>query len=83
MCLAVPGRIISISEDPALFKVGRVSFGGVIKQISLAYVPEAKVDDYVIVHAGFALTILDPEEAKKTLNYIKQIETISQGNIQN
>jgi hydrogenase expression/formation protein HypC len=76
MCLAVPGKIISIhdQEDP-LLRTGRVSFGGVIKEVSLAYVPEAKVDDYAIVHVGFALSILDPQEAERTLNYLQQIQT--------
>ncbi len=76
MCLAVPGKIISInnSEDP-LMRTGKVSFGGVIKEVSLAYVPGAKIDDYAIVHVGFALSILDPEEAEDTLNYLHQIQT--------
>ncbi len=75
MCLAVPGKIVSISEDEPLLKIARVSFGGLIKQVSLAYVPEAKVDDYVIVHVGFALSIVDSEEAEKTFHYLEQIET--------
>lgn len=75
MCLAVPGKIISIhnQEDP-LLRTGKVSFGGVIKEVSLAYVPEAKVDDYAIVHVGFALSILDPQEAERTLNDLDQIQ---------
>lgn len=75
MCLAVPGKIISIhdQEDP-LMRTGRVSFGGVIKEVSLAYVPEAKVDDYAIVHVGFALSILDPQEAERTLSDLHQIQ---------
>lgn len=74
MCLAVPGRIISINrhEDP-LLQTGKVSFGGVIKQVSLAYVPEAKVDDYVIVHAGFAISLLNIQEAENTLTYLQQM----------
>jgi hydrogenase expression/formation protein HypC len=74
MCLAVPGRIVSITEEDLLLRTGRVSFGGVIKEVSLAYVPEAKVDDYVIVHVGFALSILDREEAEKTLSYVQQMQ---------
>ncbi|ESA37678.1 hydrogenase assembly chaperone [Leptolyngbya sp. Heron Island J] len=72
MCLAVPGKIISI-EGENLTRMGRVSFGGVIKEVSLAYVPEAQVDDYVIVHVGFAISKLDLQEAEQTLNYLKQI----------
>lgn len=75
MCLAVPGKIISIHEpaDP-LLRTGRVSFAGVIKEVSLAYVPQAKIDDYVVVHVGFALTILDSQAAEQTLNDLQQIQ---------
>jgi hydrogenase expression/formation protein HypC len=76
MCLAVPGKIISIKEtEESLMRTGKVSFGGVVKEVSLAYVPEAKVGDYVIVHVGFALSILDPQEAEQTLSYLQQIQT--------
>ncbi len=74
MCLAVPGEIVSITGKDLLLRTGKVSFGGVIKEVSLAYVPEAKVGDYVIVHVGFALSILDREEAEGTLNYIQQMQ---------
>ncbi len=74
MCLAVPGKIVSISDRDPLLRMGRISFGGIIKQVSLAYVPEAVVGDYVIVHVGFALSILDRDEAKQTLNYVRQLE---------
>ncbi len=73
MCLAIPGKIISINDnqnDP-LLRSGRVSFGGIVKEVSLAYLPEAKVGQYVIVHVGLALTILDEAEAEATLNYIQ------------
>ena len=66
MCLAVPGKIVSISGDD-LSKTGKVSFGGVVKEVSLAYLPEAKVGDYTIVHVGFALSIVDEEAAEQTL----------------
>ncbi|MBZ8181094.1 HypC/HybG/HupF family hydrogenase formation chaperone [Oscillatoria salina] len=76
MCLAVPGKIVTILENPQdnseLLRKGKVSFGGVLKEVSLAYVPEAKVGDYVIVHVGFALSILDPEEAQRTLRDFAQ-----------
>ncbi|GAB4383369.1 MAG: hypothetical protein Kow00121_45110 [Elainellaceae cyanobacterium] len=75
MCLAIPGKIISIYEhDDPLMQTGRVSFGGVIKEVSLAYVPDAKVNDYVIVHVGFALSILDSQAAEQTLNDLHQIQ---------
>jgi len=79
MCLAVPGRIISLSNatDP-LARTGRVDFSGVSREISLAYVPEAKVDDYVIVHAGFALSVLDEEEARASLQAFRELDAASE-----
>ncbi len=78
MCLAVPGQIISINEnDEPLLRSGRVSFGGVVKTVNLAYVPEAQVGDYAIVHVGFALSIIDQGEAEETLDYFKQIQEVS------
>ena len=74
MCLAVPGKIISISGEKLLLKKGKVSFNGVIKEVSLAYVPQANVGDYVIVHVGFALTILDEEAAEKSLAEFHDLE---------
>lgn len=77
MCLAIPGQIISISDDAEpLMRSGRVSFGGVVKTVNLAYVPEAKVGDYAIVHVGFALSIIDEAEAEETLDYFKQIQEV-------
>ena len=70
MCLAVPGKIISISGN-GLNRAGKVSFAGVMKEVSLAYVPEAQIDDYVIVHVGFALSKVDAEEAKRVFEYLE------------
>lgn len=74
MCLAIPGKIVSTTEtgDP-LLRTGKVDFGGVYKEVSLAYVPEAELEDYVIVHVGFALSVLDPEEAKATLEILQKM----------
>jgi hydrogenase expression/formation protein HypC len=72
MCLAVPGKIISISSDTGM-RMAKVSFSGVIKDISIEWVPEAKTGDYVIVHAGSALTILDKKEAEDTIDLFRQI----------
>ena len=66
MCLAIPGRIEEISVDGGL-RVGRVNFGGVVKRVCLDYVPEAQVGDYTIVHVGFAISRIDEETARKTL----------------
>jgi len=72
MCLAVPGKILSITGEDVL-RSGTVSFGGIQKQVSLAYVPEAKTGDYVIVHVGFAISIVDENEAQQTFEYLKQM----------
>ncbi len=65
MCLAVPGQVLNIADDP--LRTATVSFGGVTKSVSLALVPEAGVGDYVIVHVGFAISKLDEEAARRTL----------------
>ena len=78
MCLAVPGKVVSIVGDEPLMKKGRISFGGVIKEVNLAYVPNVEVGDYVIVHVGFALSILDEEAAQKSLAEFKEMERILQ-----
>lgn len=66
MCLAVPGEIVELDEgDPTELRGGRVSFGGVIRQVCLAYVPEARVGDFVIVHAGFAIARISEQEARE------------------
>ncbi len=77
MCLAVPGQIVAVAGDEPLTRTGRVAFGGVLKEVSLAYVPEAQVGDYVLVHVGVALQTVDPAEAEKTLEYFRQIEELS------
>lgn len=74
MCLAIPGKIVNIAEgNNSLERSGKVSFGGILKEINLAYVPEAKINNYVIVHAGFALSIVDEEEAQQTLEDLTSI----------
>jgi hydrogenase expression/formation protein HypC len=73
MCLAIPGKILEIQGNDPITMVGKVDFGGVIKEVSLAYVPEAKIGDYVNVHVGFALTVIDEEEAKEVIGYLNEI----------
>ena len=73
MCLAVPGRVLDIEGEDPLLRGGRVSFGGIVKQVSLACVPEAKVGDYVLVHVGLAISIIDPEEAEETFRYLREM----------
>jgi hydrogenase expression/formation protein HypC len=72
MCLAIPGRVLDISGED-VNRAGRVDFAGVVRQVSLAAVPEARVGDYVIVHAGFALHILDEDEARATLEALSEL----------
>lgn len=73
MCLAVPGQLLEIKDaaDP-LARTGRVSFGGVVKEINLAYVPEARVGDYVTVHVGFALSVVSEEDARLVFDFLQQ-----------
>jgi hydrogenase expression/formation protein HypC len=73
MCLAVPGKLVEITGDDPYFRSGRVSFGGIVKQVSLACVPEAKVDDYLLVHVGMALGVVDEKEAAETFAYLREM----------
>ncbi|WP_017293505.1 HypC/HybG/HupF family hydrogenase formation chaperone [Geminocystis herdmanii] len=73
MCLAIPGKIVSIEGENPLEKKGKVSFGGVLKEVSLAYTPDARIGNYVVVHVGFALNVIDEEEAQKTLTILNQV----------
>jgi len=78
MCLAIPGKIESISGDDPLVRMGKINFGGILKEACLAYVPEARVGDYVIVHVGFALNRVDEDEAQKVFEYLKQMEGLAE-----
>jgi hydrogenase expression/formation protein HypC len=74
MCLSIPGKLIEItSQLDDTFRMGKVSFDGVLKEVSLTLVPEARVDDYVMVHVGAAISVVDEEEAKKTFSLLKQL----------
>ncbi|MHC4405067.1 MAG: HypC/HybG/HupF family hydrogenase formation chaperone [Planctomycetota bacterium] len=72
MCLAIPGKIVEQYQQDDL-TMGKVEFGGILKQVCLAYTPEAGIGDYVIVHAGFALSRLDEAEAAEVLSYLDEI----------
>jgi hydrogenase expression/formation protein HypC len=79
MCLAVPGRILSTSgEDFA--RMARVSFGGIIKEVSLAYVPEAQLGSYVLVHVGFAISVMDEAEALSTWDILQKMGELEELN---
>jgi hydrogenase expression/formation protein HypC len=77
MCLAIPGKVTSISGDDPLMRSGKVDFGGILKEVSLAYVPEVQVGDYVIVHVGFALSRVDEAEAQQVFEYLREMEELS------
>ena len=70
MCLAVPGRILDIDGDDPLLRSGQVDFAGIRKRVNLSYVPEARVGDYVLVHVGFAISVVDEAEARRVLEYL-------------
>lgn len=77
MCLSIPGKLIEItSQLDEVFRVGKVSFDGIIKEVSLTLVPEANVGDYVLVHVGAAISTIDEEEAIKTFDLLKQLDEL-------
>jgi hydrogenase expression/formation protein HypC len=77
MCLAIPGKILSIAGED-LARTARVSFAGIIREASLAYTPEARVGDYAIVHVGLALSLMDEDEALRTLDYLKEMGELAE-----
>jgi hydrogenase expression/formation protein HypC len=81
MCLAVPGKIVEIMEgDEPAFRRGKVDFAGVRKEVSLAFTPEAALGDYVLVHVGFALNVVDEEEAHKIFESLDQMQALEELN---
>ena len=72
MCLAIPGRVVEVFEDRGL-RMARAEFGGTVRKICLAHVPEAGVGDYVLVHVGFALSLVDPEDARETYRLLEAL----------
>ncbi|VVE58879.1 HypC/HybG/HupF family hydrogenase formation chaperone [Pandoraea sputorum] len=74
MCLAIPGELLSVDDDDPLTRQGRVAFGGVVMPVNLAYVPKARPGDYVLVHAGFAIAVIDERQAEQTLAYLTDQE---------
>jgi len=78
MCLGVPGKVISIEENQLGMNMGRVSFAGIVKEVCLAYTPEAEVGDYVVVHVGFAISKIDESEAAKVFEYLKEMDELGE-----
>lgn len=77
MCLGIPGKVIEIYETNGL-KMGKVDFGGVIKEACLAYVPEIQIGEYTIIHVGFAISQIDEEEAHETLALLREIDALGE-----
>ncbi len=73
MCLGVPGQIIEIVDEDPVTRRGRVDFGGIVREVNLAFTPDAKVGDYVVVHVGFAISQIDPEEAQRVFAYLEEM----------
>lgn len=73
MCLAVPGRIVSLSGEDPLTRLGRVDFGGIVKEINLAFAPQARVGDHVLAHVGFAIAVIDEDEAARVFDQLRQL----------
>lgn len=82
MCLGVPGKLLSIEENPLGMTMGKVSFGGITKNVCLAYVPDVEVGDYVIVHVGFAISVVDEEEAQRTLDFLREMDDLGELDIE-
>jgi len=78
MCLAVPGKILDIDGDDPLLRSGRVDFAGIQKRVNLSYVPDAKVGEYVLVHVGFAISVVDEAEAAQVLEYLRQMGDLAE-----
>lgn len=74
MCLGIPGRVISVQTDALGMTMGKVSFGGVTKEVCLSWVPEARVGDYVVVHVGFAISRIDETEAREVFRLLEELE---------
>jgi hydrogenase expression/formation protein HypC len=79
MCLAVPGRVVEIMDgEDIAFRRGKVDFGGIRKEVNLAYTPEAEVGKYVLVHVGFAISVIDEEEAQRVFKYLEELGAVKE-----
>lgn len=78
MCLAIPGKIVTIDDDDELLRNGRVDFGGIVKTVSLLCVPNAQVGQYVLVHVGMAISIVDEDEAQRVFSYLDEMQELDE-----
>ena len=72
MCLAIPGKLTEIYQKDSL-RMAKIDFGGIVKEVCLAYTPEAEIGDYALIHVGFAISLMDEEEAQETLKLIRDV----------
>ncbi len=78
MCLGIPGKVLEISAESDAMPMAKVEFGGITKEVCLAYLSDVEVGDYVLVHVGFAISKIDEQEAQEIFSYIEQIDEFSQ-----
>jgi hydrogenase expression/formation protein HypC len=78
MCLAIPGKLLEITDDGSGIRMGRANFGGIVKQVCLEYTPEVTTGDYVLVHVGFALSKVDEEEAERTYKLLEEMDQLGE-----
>jgi hydrogenase expression/formation protein HypC len=78
MCLGVPGKVLAIEQDATGMRLGKVSFGGITKRVCLDYVPEVRTGEYVIVHVGFAISIVDEHEAAQVFDYLRAMDELKE-----
>lgn len=78
MCLGVPGKLVEVDSDTANLAMGKVSFGGITKEVCLAYTPEAEVGDYVVVHVGFAISRIDEDEAHRVFEILREMDELQE-----
>lgn len=77
MCLAIPGKVVEEFESRGM-RMGKIQFGGIVREASLEYTPEAKLGDYVLVHVGFAISTIDAEEAARTYQLLEEMDQLSE-----
>jgi len=75
MCLAIPGKLVEKLEHDPMMPTGRVEFGGITKEVNLAYTPEAAIGDYLLVHVGFAISIVDEKEAERVFELLAELDS--------
>ena len=78
MCLGVPGKVVETYENEVGMVMGKVNFSGIVKEVCMAYIPDIQVDDYVVVHVGFAISKVDEEEAMKVFEYLKEMDELGE-----